>query len=718
MATPSDITVTPLTGLNHIDALLDKGPDWNFLSNNNANLLFYTFSTTSGNESGRTGQEKFSVSQQANARTAFNYLQQVTGIQFQETMSGASAQFHLANLNLDGAYTTGLNSWLSQRSGTETTLTAYNANAYVYLDNTEWRAMTQDLTVGGQGYETLLHELGHALGLKHPFPEPGDDSLAVLPDSEDNTSNTIMSYTSAGGWHSTYQPYDIAALNWLYGGDGLRGELGINSTTGARYLTGSYKDDVLTGTQFNDTLQGNGGNDMIDGGEGTDTVIFNGNRGGYAFSTLADGALAVTGADGTDTLRNVEWLQFADMRVERANVATDTVAPSAPVMGVTQNSAFFANSNKPIITGSAEPNATIKVYFGTQVIATATADSIGLWSTQSTVIFQDGFNYQAYATATDAAGNTSSGSNPITFHVDSTAPAVPTLNIALTAGNNKPVFSGTGEAGASIELYRDSDYTLVGKTIIGADGKWVVNSHPMPNGNYNIVISSVDLAGNGRAGAQGSAVSISINAAGNQAGTANGDTIIMNPGSTALEGGAGIDVAVYNGARADYTIEKETWGYSVTDANGEVDGLYNVERIKFNDGWKAIDINASAGQVFRLYQAVFDRAPDLGGMGYWLNRMDTGTSLMQLAKEFMNTKAPDGTVEFETLYGSNLSNEQFVNELYDNVLDRTPDDTGKAYWVARIEEHSREQILMGFSESAENQINVIELIAQGIDYTV
>ena len=111
MTTPSDITVTPLTGLNHIDALLDKGPDWNYLSNNNANILFYTFSTTSGNEDGRTGQETFSASQQAATRTAFSYLQQLTGIQFQETTSGTGADFHLANLNLDGSNTTGLCSW-------------------------------------------------------------------------------------------------------------------------------------------------------------------------------------------------------------------------------------------------------------------------------------------------------------------------------------------------------------------------------------------------------------------------------------------------------------------------------------------------------------------------------------------------------------------------------------------------------------------------------
>ena len=337
MATVSDITDTPLSGLNHIDALLDKGPDWNYLSNSNANVLFYTFSTASGNETGKTGQEAFSAAQQAATRAAFTYLQQITGIEFRETGSGTAAQIHLANIDLEGQYTTGLCSWQAgYRSTSNGTLTEYTANAYVYLDNAEWRHITENLTAGTQGYETLLHELGHALGLKHSFRE-GVAGEIVLPGNENNTSNTLMSYDSLGGWHSTYSPYDIAAFNWLYGGDGLRGELGLNGS-GGRYITGSYKDDVLVGTQFNDTLQGNGGNDMIDGGAGIDTVVYNGNRNSYTFGTLADGGLAVSGAEGTDTLRNIDWLQFADMKVERANVvSSDTVAPAAPVMAITQN---------------------------------------------------------------------------------------------------------------------------------------------------------------------------------------------------------------------------------------------------------------------------------------------------------------------------------------------------------------------------------------------
>ena len=706
MAIPSDITVTPLTGLNHIDALLDKGPDWNYLTNGNANVLFYTFSITSGNEDGRTGQEMFSVSQQAATRTAFSYLQQLTGIVFQETTSGTGAQFHMANLNLEGAYTTGLNSWLSQRSGTDTTVTSYNANAYVYLDNAEWRTMTQNLAQGTQGYETLLHELGHALGLKHPFLEPGGEAQVVLSGSDDNTSNTLMSYNSAGGWHSTYSPFDVAALNWLYGGDGLRGELGINSTTGARYLTGSFKDDVLVGTQFNDTLQGNGGNDMINGGAGTDTVVFNGNRGAYAFTTLADGALAVSGAEGTDTLSNIEWLQFADMRVERANVTADNVAPPPPVMAVTQNGFLYARGSQPTMNGTAEANSTVKVYLNDKVIATATADASGLWSARSTVALADGLNYRAYATATDAAGNVSTGSSGITFHIDATAPSIPTVNIALPLGGNKPLFSGIGEAGTTIELYRDSDYTKIGSAVVGGDGKWALASQPLPNGNYNVVVTSLDLAGNARAGQVTAAVSIANTSY--QAGTANADTIVMNPGSTAVDAGVGIDTVVIAGARADFAVKKETWGYSVTGANGEVDGLFNVERIQFNDGWKAIDDNSA--KIFRLYQAIMGRESDEGGLGFWTKHLDNGTLLTTIASGFM--EAP----EFDSLYGADPSNQEFIYKLYDNVLNREPDAGGLLYWTAQIDRIGKEQLVIEFSESPENQALVIDTVGKGLDF--
>lgn len=83
--------------------------------------------------------------------------------------------------------------------------------------------------------EVVLHELGHALGLKHPFEGPG-----IAPTAYDSTMYSIMSYTSSpyiipdfyifgDMWSynygmevlpahaSTYSLLDIAALQALYG---------------------------------------------------------------------------------------------------------------------------------------------------------------------------------------------------------------------------------------------------------------------------------------------------------------------------------------------------------------------------------------------------------------------------------------------------------------------------------------------------------------------
>jgi len=692
MASISDITVTPLSGLNHIDALLDKGPDWNFLTPNPyGNTLYYTFSISSGNEAGRSGQGMFSVSQQMATRTAFDYLQQVTGIVFQETGDGGLARIHLANLDIEGTYTTGLASWRSSYSGSST-LVSYGVNAYLYLDNAEYRGMTQNLAPGGQGYETLLHELGHVLGLKHPFHEEDGGAQIVLGPDEDHTGNTLMSYTSDGRAHSTYSPYDIAALNWLYGGDGLRGALGVNSTTGGRYITGTDRADTLTGTAFNDTLQSNGGNDMIDGGSGRDTAVFSANRSAYSFSNLGDGALAVSHAtQGTSALRNIEVLQFADMSVERASLA-DTLAPVAPVLSLTLNAKDYVRGNMPTMTGAAESNSTVRVYIDNQLVATVQADGNGLWGAKSSIALKDGMGYRAYVTATDDAGNLSAPSDTVLF--------------GLNPGSNQPIFAGTGEAGSTIELYRDGDFIKIGKAEVRADGTWQLNSKPLPNGVYKVIGASVDVAGNATSTARN--IDFTVDNPLNKVGTGGADTFTMTPDNVAISGGAGIDIAVFQGARADYTIAQQSWGHAVADRSGGVDGLYDVERLQFSDGWVAID--ESAASVFRLYQAALGREAEPFGLGYWIDRVDKGASLQQIAHEF--TWAP----EFKEKYGENPTDEVFLDRLYQNVLNRKPDADGYAYWLTRVDDSSREQIMLEFSDSVENKAQVLASTSDGMEF--
>lgn len=706
MAKVSDLTTTTLSNLNHIDALLDIGPDWNFMTPG-GNTILYTFSIASGNEQGQSGQAAFSAAQQAYAKVAFDYIGKLTGINFVATGDGQAAQLHLCSVDLASSSTTGLCSWSSNYSYTGTdTLVSYKANAYIYLDNAEWAWRNSDLAPGGDGYETLLHELGHALGLKHPF-----DGDIHLPGGADSTANTLMSYRSVGGPHAEFSPYDVAALNWIYGQDGLRGALGINSVTGARFITGTNVADTLNGTQFNDTLQGDGGNDMINGGAGTDTAVFRGAREAYTFTQLGGDSLRATSAgslDGVDTLTSVEILQFSNGTYQSAQMI-DGTAPAAPTLNVTKNAAGYVVGSTAFVVGVAEAGATIKVFSGAAQVGSVQAGADGVWSL-TTVGFPDGQNYQIFAKATDAAGNVSESSLLQTFNVDSRAPSVPTGTVTVAAGSNQPVFTGNGEAGTTIELVNGE--TLVGRATVASNGSWQVNASPLLNGIYNVTVVSLDRADNFTIAASKLAFTVASTA--NLAGSAANDRLAPTAGNNAVDGGTGTDTAVYGGARANFTVARDVNGFTITDnvgANG-TDALINIERIQFSDTTMVgLDVNGVGGQAYRLYQAAFDRQPEPAGLGFWIKYMDLGLSVNGAAAQFM------ASAEFVNMY-QGTDDRAFITKLYNNVLHRGPEQSGMDFWLKaiQVDHHTRAEVLGFFSESPENQAQVIGTIQNGFEF--
>ena len=137
----------------------------------------------------------------------------------------------------------------------------------------------------------------------------------------------------------------------------------------------------------------------------------------------------------------------------------------------------------------------------------------------------------------------------------------------------------------------------------------------------------------------------------------------------------------------------------------------NVQRVVADTWAIAYDLNGNAGEAYRLYQAAFDRHPDLPGLGFQINALDMGFALHDVAQNFLNSP------EFQSLYGTNVSDEAYITALYHNVLHRDPDPGGYAYQLDALKTYDRAQLLENFSESPENQANVLGSIYAGIVYT-
>ena len=198
--------------------------------------------------------------------------------------------------------------------------------------------------------------------------------------------------------------------------------------------------------------------------------------------------------------------------------------------------------------------------------------------------------------------------------------------------------------------------------------------------------------------------------------TNNPDILIGGEGSDALNGGLGIDKAAYSGAASEYKVTIGSEGKLVVadkvESRDGSDALSGVERISFADKSLAFDINGNAGESYRLYKAAFNRAPDLQGIGYWMQKLDNGANLVNdVANGFVNSK------EFETLYGANSSNAAFIEKLYQNVLNRAPEPDGFAFYDKALNSGvSRATLLANFSQSNENIEQVAPLVGQGISY--
>jgi len=159
--------------------------------------------------------------------------------------------------------------------------------------------------IGSDGFNTIIHELGHALGLKHGHEAEFDNP--ALPDEVNDSEFSVMTYWSYmnagdlttavnGSSTQTYQMFDIAALQAMYGAnldsEGKQATYSWDKTTGLETLVV----DNVTQTQFI-TSANKTGNKIFE------TVWTQGATTTYDLSNFTDNQV--------DDMRPGQWMMFS-----------------------------------------------------------------------------------------------------------------------------------------------------------------------------------------------------------------------------------------------------------------------------------------------------------------------------------------------------------------------------------------------------------------------
>ncbi len=147
----------------------------------------------------------------------------------------------------------------------------------------------------------LIHELGHSLGLEHPFDSTDGDVFDGITDpwASAYPEDTVMAYRSplAGSWPNAYSVNDLEALVSIWGAERQVFSNQSEQISGGDYsefILAAGGDDLIRGRRGHDILNGGQGDDQILGGPGADKLYAgSGNdilRAGWGHDRLIGGA--------------------------------------------------------------------------------------------------------------------------------------------------------------------------------------------------------------------------------------------------------------------------------------------------------------------------------------------------------------------------------------------------------------------------------------------
>lgn len=167
------------------------------------------------------------------------------------------------------------------------------------------------------------------------------------------------------------------------------------------------------------------------------------------------------------------------------------------------------------------------------------------------------------------------------------------------------------------------------------------------------------------------------------------------------------------GYRNNYAIASNNGQVTVTNKYDAADvrSYTGVKLIRFVDRNLSFDIDGPAGQMYRLYQATFNRKPDPAGLGFWITANENGQALLDIAGSFIDSG------EFKTLYGDKVSAATFIDKMYQNILQRAGEPAGVNWWVEQVNGGAdRRSVLLGFADGPENKTKLLPDMINGFEY--